>query len=318
MNIRRRFTVKITAETKFERDNKPAEKAPLRRAIGSGWRGSSRRRERWWPSASSGACRPPPAITDETGTRGVRSDRRHPGDSSRGWRLPSWLSSWPPCPRPRPPRPARRRPTRCVSRGRPSPRPGRRPALLLPRRHRVVALPPPDPRGGRPLPAQPGGQGLHRDPGRRPLGDRRPAHAERLRRATARGERPAAAERGVLRPRRLGRGPRGGAGPHRRPPPHLGRQVAQPAERAGAEGLHRRRHRPRLRALHRPAVRVAPGDLRPRRRPERRDAGGPRDHAGLRGGPEGDGPEGARHLPPPRARAAPRTRSTASRGSTST
>ena len=37
--------------------------------------------------------------------------------------------------------------------------------------------------------------------------------------------------------------------------PHLGRQVAQPAERARAEGVHRRRHRPRLRPLHRPALR---------------------------------------------------------------
>ena len=94
----------------------------------------------------------------------------------------------------------------------------------------------------------------------------------------------------------------GGARPHRRPAPHVGRQVAQPPERAGAEGLHRRRHRPRLRPLHRPAVRLAPGDLRAGRRPERGDAGGPRDHEGLRGGPEGDGPEGAHHLPPARTR----------------
>ena len=173
-------------------------------------------------------------------------------------RCRAWLSLWLPSAlvlgrrRARPPRAAH--PLR-VSAGRPSPRPGGRPALLLPRRHRVVALPPADPRGGRPLPPQPRGEGLHRGPGRRPLGERRPAHAERLRRAAARRERPAPAERGVLRPRRLGRRPRGRAGPHRRPAPHLGRQVAQPAERARPEGLPRRRHRPRLRALHRPALR---------------------------------------------------------------
>ena len=54
-------------------------------------------------------------------------------------------------------------------------------------------------------------KGFTVDPGRRPLGERRPAHAERLRRAAARRERPAPAERGVLRPRRLGRRPGGRA-----------------------------------------------------------------------------------------------------------
>ena len=94
-----------------------------------------------------------------------------------------------------------------------------------------------------------------------------------LRTPNAYGERPLARDdprrpnEALLRARRLGRRPRGGAGPDRRAAAHVGRQVAQPPERARAEGVHRRGHRPRLRALHRPALRRASGHLRAGRRP---------------------------------------------------
>ena len=191
-------------------------------------------------------------------------------------------------------------------------------AVLLAGRHRLGAVPPAEPRGGGPLPAEPRRAALHRHPGGRAGRARRP---ERRRTRTATRpldeQRSGPAERGVLRARRLDRGARQRARALRRHAADLGRQVEQEVGRRPGD-LHAGERRG-LRRVAGPRYKDAGIDLDSRRRSAGRNDSAPRHHA-RDGARPARGATAARTSSPfiPPAAAARRPGSTTTTGSTST